>query len=58
MNRSYSTETQPEPSEVDSKIRIETHGLIGYNIPDILEGSLRRVGLTMPKLSAMSLNES
>ncbi len=39
MNRSYGTETQPEPSEVDSKIRNETHGLIVYNIPEILEGT-------------------
>ncbi len=30
MTRSCGTETQPEPSEVDSKIRNETHGLIVY----------------------------
>ncbi len=39
MNRSYGAETQPEPSVVDSKIRNETHGLIVYNIPEILEGT-------------------
>ncbi len=32
MNRSYGTETQPEPSVVDSKIRNETHGLIVYKL--------------------------
>ncbi len=39
MNRRYGTETQPEPSVVDSKIRNETHGLIVYNMPEILEGA-------------------
>ncbi len=58
MNRSYGTETQPEPSVVDSKIRNETHGLIVYNIPKSLNEPLRRAGLTMPKLLAMSFNQS
>ncbi len=39
MNRSYGTETQPEPSEVDSKIRNETNLLIVYNTPEIPEGN-------------------
>ncbi len=40
MNWSYGTETKPERSVGDSKIRNETHGLIVYNIPEILEGTL------------------
>ncbi len=55
MNRSYGTETQPEPSEVGSKIRKETHGLIVYNISEILEGTPAE---SRTQLSAVSLNES
>ncbi len=32
-------ETQPDSKSVDVKIGNETHGLIIYNVPEILEGT-------------------
>ncbi len=39
MDRSSGTETQTKPNDAEPKIRNVTHGLIVYNIPEILEGT-------------------
>ncbi len=39
MGRSSGPETQTKPNDADPKIRNVTHGLIIYNMPEILEGT-------------------